>query len=90
MRAGPGVAGASIALIGLFNVLGSLAAGALGQRYRMRLIAAVMQASRAVMIWIYLISPPTPMTSTLSPYRQNVRSARTGHSVPIDLAIAPD
>jgi MFS family permease len=57
-----GVAGASIALIGLFNVLGSLAAGALGQRYRMKLILAVMYASRAVMIVIYLVSPPTPMT----------------------------
>ncbi len=58
----PGVAGASIALIGLFNVLGSLVAGALGQRYRMKLILAVMYASRAVMIVIYLVSPPTPMT----------------------------
>jgi len=57
-----GVAGASIALIGLFNVLGSLVAGALGQRYRMKLILAVMYASRAVMIVIYLMSPPTPMT----------------------------
>lgn len=57
-----GVAGASIALIGLFNVLGSLAAGALGQRYRMKLILAIMYASRAVMIVIYLVSPPTPMT----------------------------
>ncbi|MEP6908466.1 MAG: MFS transporter [Pseudoxanthomonas sp.] len=57
-----GVAGASIALIGLFNVLGSLVAGALGQRYRMKLILAVMYASRAVMIVIYLASPPTPMT----------------------------
>ena len=57
-----GVAGASIALIGLFNVLGSLVAGALGQRYRMKMILAVMHASRAVMIVIYLVSPPTPMT----------------------------
>jgi MFS family permease len=57
-----GVAGASIALIGLFNVLGSLVAGALGQRYRMKLILAVMYASRAVMIALYLMSPPTPMT----------------------------
>lgn len=58
----PGVAGASIALIGLFNVLGSLAAGALGQRYRMKMILAAMYASRAAMIVIYLLSPPTPMT----------------------------
>ena len=58
----PSVAGASIALIGLFNVLGSLVAGALGQRYRMKMILAVMYASRAAMIVIYLVSPPTPMT----------------------------
>jgi len=58
----PSVAGVSIALIGLFNVAGSLVAGALGQRYRMKLILAVMYASRAVMIAIYLMSPPTPAT----------------------------
>ncbi|MCL6711866.1 MFS transporter [Pseudomonas sp. R2.Fl] len=56
------VSAASIALIGLFNVAGSLAAGALGQRFRMKWILAVMYASRAVMIAIYLLSPPTPIT----------------------------
>jgi MFS family permease len=58
----PSVAGISIALIGLFNVAGSLVAGALGQRYRMKMILAVMYASRAVMIVIYLLAPPTPLT----------------------------
>ncbi len=56
------VSAASIALIGLFNVAGSLAAGALGQRFRMKWILAVMYAGRAVMIAIYLVSPPTPLT----------------------------
>jgi MFS family permease len=56
------VSAASIALIGLFNVAGSLTAGALGQRYRMKWILAAMYASRALMIAIYLISPPTPLT----------------------------
>jgi len=56
------VSAASIALIGLFNVAGSLVAGALGQRYRMKWILAAMYASRAVMIALYLLSPPTPMT----------------------------
>lgn len=56
------VSAASIALIGLFNVAGSLAAGALGQRFRMKWILAVMYASRAAMIAIYLVSPPTPLT----------------------------
>lgn len=58
----PGVSAASIALIGLFNIAGSLVAGALGQRVRMKWILAVMYASRAVMIAIYLVSPPTPIT----------------------------
>ncbi|SKC77470.1 MFS transporter [Pseudoxanthomonas indica] len=58
----PSVSAASLALIGLFNVAGSLVAGALGQRYRMKWILAVMYASRAVMIVIYLLSPPSPIT----------------------------
>lgn len=57
-----GVAGISLALIGLFNVAGSLCAGALGQRYRMKSILAVMYASRALMIVLYLLAPPTPLT----------------------------
>lgn len=56
------VSAASLALIGLFNVAGSLTAGALGQRYRMKWILAAMYASRALMIAIYLVSPPTPLT----------------------------
>lgn len=56
------VSAISIALIGLFNVAGSLVAGALGQHMRMKWILAAMYASRAVMIGIYLLSPPTPIT----------------------------
>ncbi len=56
------VSAISLALIGLFNVGGSLAAGWLGQRYRMKYLLVAMYASRAVMIAIYLLSPPTPAT----------------------------
>ncbi|MFC3550236.1 MFS transporter [Lysobacter cavernae] len=56
------VSAVSLALIGLFNVGGSLAAGWLGQRYRMKTLLAAMYASRAAMIAIYLVSPPTPLT----------------------------
>ncbi|MBF6023860.1 MFS transporter [Lysobacter niastensis] len=56
------VSAVSLALIGLFNVGGSLAAGWLGQRVRMKYLLAAMYASRAVMIAIYLVSPPTPLT----------------------------
>lgn len=56
------VSAVSLALIGLFNVAGSLGAGWLGQRFRMKYLLAAMYASRAVLIAIYLISPPTPLT----------------------------
>lgn len=55
------VSATALALIGLFNVGGSLAAGWLGQRFRMKSLLALMYASRAAMIAIYLVSPPTPL-----------------------------
>ncbi|HWK55101.1 MAG TPA: MFS transporter, partial [Hyphomicrobiales bacterium] len=56
------VSAAALALIGLFNVAGSLIVGVLGQRYRMKWLLAWMYASRAVIIALYLLSPPTPLT----------------------------
>ena len=56
------VSAASLSLIGLFNIAGSLIAGELGNRYRMKYILAVMYASRAVMIAMYLFAPKTPLT----------------------------
>lgn len=58
----PSVSAVSLGLIGLFNIAGSLLAGALGTRYRMKYILAVMYASRAVMIGMYLLAPKTPLT----------------------------
>lgn len=52
----------SLALIGLFNIAGSLAAGVLGNHYRMKYILAVMYASRVFMIALYLLAPKTPFT----------------------------
>lgn len=56
------VSATSLALIGLFNIAGSLAAGILGDKYRMKYILAVMYASRVVMIAMYLLAPKTPLT----------------------------
>ena len=56
------VSAASLAIIGLFNIAGSLFAGFLGSRYRMKHILAVMYGSRAVMIAIYLLAPKTVLT----------------------------
>lgn len=51
------VAGKALALVGAFNIAGSLAAGWLGQRYRLKHILGVMYLSRAVLIALYLASP---------------------------------
>jgi MFS family permease len=58
----PAVSGTALGLIGLFNIVGSLAAGALGTRYRMKAILAAMYASRAVIIALYLAAPKTAWT----------------------------
>jgi predicted MFS family arabinose efflux permease len=47
----------ALAIIGLFNIAGSLAAGALSARYRMKHLLAALYASRAVIIMVYLLSP---------------------------------
>ena len=57
-----GVAGTALGLIGLFNIAGSLAAGALSSRFRMKNLLALMYASRAVIIALYLLAPKTALT----------------------------
>nr|WP_314627497.1 MFS transporter [uncultured Noviherbaspirillum sp.] len=56
------VSATALALIGLFNIAGSLSAGMLASRYRMKSMLALMYASRAVIIVIYLAAPKTAMT----------------------------
>ena len=58
----PNVSATALALIGLFNIAGSLSAGALSTRYRMKSLLALMYASRAVIIVVYLLAPKTPLT----------------------------
>ncbi|WP_157268459.1 MFS transporter [Azohydromonas aeria] len=57
-----GVAATSLAVIGLANVAGSLAAGALGNHVRMKMILFWMYASRAVAVLAYLAAPKEPWT----------------------------
>jgi hypothetical protein len=52
----------SLALIGLANIVGGLAAGWLCQRYRMKWLLFGMYASRAVMVGLYLVAPKTDLT----------------------------
>ncbi|HXH04355.1 MAG TPA: MFS transporter [Candidatus Competibacteraceae bacterium] len=56
------VSAASLALIGLANIVGSLGAGALAQRYRMKWLLAYLYGSRAVIIALYLLAPKTAWT----------------------------
>lgn len=50
----------ALALIGLFNVLGTHAAGALGQRLAKRHILAFIYIARSVAISVFLLVPLTP------------------------------
>jgi len=58
----PQVASYALAIIGLFNVIGTYAAGALGQRLAKRHILAFIYLARSVAIVIFLWAPLTPMS----------------------------
>jgi len=58
----PQVASYALALIGLFNVFGTYAAGVLGQRLAKRKILAFIYLSRAVAISVFLLVPLTPVS----------------------------
>jgi predicted MFS family arabinose efflux permease len=59
------VAANSVALIGLFNVVGSIGAGLLGQRFRMKNVLAGIYGARAALIAIYLLMPKTALNMYL-------------------------
>lgn len=56
----PQVASYALALIGLFNVLGTYLAGSLGQRIAKRSILAFIYFARAVTITVFLLVPLSP------------------------------
>lgn len=58
----PQVASYALALIGLFNVFGTYAAGALGQRFLKKNILAAIYLARAAAIGAFLALPVTPMS----------------------------
>jgi MFS family permease len=57
----PTVAANSLALVGIFNVAGSLGIGWLGGRYRMKYLLALLYASRAAVVVCYLLMPKTAL-----------------------------
>jgi predicted MFS family arabinose efflux permease len=56
----PQVASYALALIGLFNVFGTYAAGTLGQRMQKKTILSFIYFARAVVISIFLLAPLSP------------------------------
>jgi MFS family permease len=58
----PEVASYALALIGLFNVFGTYAAGALGQRMPKKNILAGIYFARALVIAIFISAPLTPLS----------------------------
>ena len=58
----PTVASWSLAIIGLFNIFGSLYAGAGVARYRSKHLLFALYAARAAMIALYLVAPRSDVT----------------------------
>jgi predicted MFS family arabinose efflux permease len=50
----------ALALIGFFNIIGSLASGAIGQRYSKPIFLALIYLGRSVVVTAFLLFPQTP------------------------------
>jgi len=55
------LAGTSLAVIGLFNIVGSVGAGLLIQRFRMKITLSWIYASRGIGVAAFLIAPKTEL-----------------------------
>ena len=58
----PGVATTALALIGLFNVFGTYAAGVLGGRLPKRYLLSAIYTLRSAAILVFLLAPLTPLS----------------------------
>jgi MFS family permease len=58
----PEVAAYALGLVGLFNVFGTYAAGALGQKMPKRYILSFIYGARAVVITAFILTPLSPMS----------------------------
>jgi MFS family permease len=59
------VGGWTLAIIGLFNIVGSIASGYLGGRLPKRYILSAIYLSRAVSIAVFVLLPPTTTTTLI-------------------------
>ena len=57
---GPEIAGWSLAMIGLFNIVGSVAMGWAVGRWRMKSLLALVYATRGAAVLVFLLAPKTP------------------------------
>lgn len=55
----------AIALVGLFNVIGSFSAGILGGRYSKKYLLSGIYVARSVVIALFVISPPTTVSTLI-------------------------
>jgi predicted MFS family arabinose efflux permease len=58
----PRIGAWSLAVIGLFNVVGSLASGWIGQHYSKPIFLALIYLARAVVIALFVLLPATPVS----------------------------
>ncbi|WP_093374762.1 MFS transporter [Variovorax sp. OV329] len=56
----PEIGAWSLSMIGLFNIVGSLAMGWAVSRWRMKSLLALVYATRAVAVLVFLLAPKTP------------------------------
>ncbi len=56
----PAVGGWALAIIGLFNIVGSLAMGWAVGRWRMKSMLALLYATRGIAVLVFLLAPKTP------------------------------
>jgi MFS family permease len=61
----PSLAGTSLGVIGLFNIAGSILAGLAAQRWSMKIMLAVLYASRGIGVALFLVAPKTELTILL-------------------------
>ena len=71
----PTLAASALALIGLFNIVGSLACGYLGDRFSKKNLLSLLYTGRAVVTAAFILTPMTPVTVVL--YVSCVVSERT-------------
>jgi len=57
----PALAGTSLAVIGLFNIVGSVGAGFVIQRLRMKITLSWLYASRGIGVALFLVAPKTEL-----------------------------